>query len=271
MEYVSLRGHKVPALGLGTWLLKGDDCRRAVAAALDMGYRHFDTAQIYGNEAEVGDALAASGVDRDDLFVTTKIWNDRHGAAEVVSSTAHSLRRLRTDYVDLLLIHWPVQMHRIGETLDAMTTLRERGLVRDIGVSNFTVAQFRQAAALVPVVCNQVEYHPFLDQRPLLDAVRGAGAVLTAYSPLARGAVFDEPTLRGIGDAHGKSAAQVALRWLLDQDGVLAVPKATSREHLAANLDVFDFTLSDDEREIIAGLARGERLVAPPFAPDSED
>ena len=270
MEYVSLRGWKAPALGLGTWLLEGSDCAAAVPIALELGYRHIDTAQIYGNEAEIGRALAAASLEREELFLTTKIWNDNHAADRVVSSTEESLRRLGTDYVDLLLIHWPVEFDRVGETLEAMVGLQQRGLARAIGVSNFTLEQFQHAAELAPVACNQVEYHPFLDQRALRDAVRAADAVLTAYSPLARGGVLDDETLTAIGEGHGKTAAQVTLRWLLDQD-ILVVPKATGRKHLAANLDVFDFSLSPDERSRIDQLARGERLLTPPFGPDWED
>lgn len=270
MEYVSLRGHKVPALGLGTWLLEGDECRQAVRTALELGYRHIDTAQIYGNEAEIGEVLSDGALERDELFVTTKIWNDKHAADDVVRSTEDSLRRLRSDYVDLLLIHWPVEFERLDETLEAMLRLRERGLTREIGVSNFTVSQFERAVELAPIACNQVEYHPFLDQRELVDAAAEAGAVVTAYSPLARGEVFGDDTLCGIAEAHGRSASQVGLRWLLDQ-GVIVVPKATSREHLAANLDVFDFALTSTERAAIDALARNRRLVEPPFAPDWED
>ena len=265
-----MRDAQVPALGLGTWLLEGSDCETAVPIALELGYRHIDTAQIYGNESEIGAALAASPVDRADVFITTKLWNDKHRAAEVVSSAEASLSRLQTDYVDLLLIHWPVHLEHLEETLTAMVGLVDRGLTRAIGVSNFTLSQFRRAADLAPVVCNQVEYHPFLDQSQLRDAAREAGGVLTAYSPLARGGVLDDDTLKSIGQEHDKTAAQVALRWLLDQE-ILVVPKATGRSHLQANLDVFDFTLTEEQQERIDNLSRGERLVSPPFAPKWED
>ena len=271
MEYVSLRGEKVPSLGMGTWLLEGDDCRSAVPIALDLGYRHIDTAQIYGNESEIGAALAASLIAREELFLTTKVWNDRHAADQVVASTEESLAKLRTDYVDLLLIHWPVELERLEETLDAMMGLQEREVVRHIGVSNFTRPQFERAAKAAPVVCNQVEYHPLLDQRELVAAAGDADAILTAYSPLARGKVLEERTLQRIGEAHGKSPAQVALRWLLHQEGVMVVPKATTEAHLAANLDVFDFSLTDEQRAEIDGLARGERLISPDWAPNWEE
>ena len=271
MEYVSVGGTKVPALGMGTWLLEGQDCRGAVPIALDLGYRHIDTAQIYGNEAEIGAALETADVPREDIFLTTKVWNDRHAGDEVVASTEESLQRLRTAYVDLLLIHWPVELERLEETLEAMVGLQERELVRHIGVSNFTLPQFQRAATAAPVVCNQVEYHPFLDQASLVAAAREHGAVLTAYSPLARGKVVSDETLQRIGETHGKSSAQVALRWLLDQDDVMVVPKATSEKHLSANLDVFDFSLTDEQRSQIDSLARGERLIDPGWAPDWEE
>ena len=270
MDFVSLRGAKVPALGLGTWLLEGDDCRNAVPIALELGYRHIDTAQIYGNEAEIGEALARAGVDRDELFLTTKLWNDNHAHAEVIASTEDSLKRLQTDYVDLLLIHWPVEFDRLEETLSAMVELSERGLTKSIGVSNFTLSQFQRAAELAPVACNQVEYHPFLDQSELRDAVAAADAVLTAYSPLARGGVVHDEILQGIAANHGKTVPQISLRWLLDQN-ILVVPKATTREHLAANFDVFDISLSDEERDRISSRARGDRQVDPPFAPNWEE
>ena len=270
MDYVSLRGSKVPALGLGTWLLEGDDCRNAVPMALELGYRHIDTAQIYGNESEIGDALAAASVDRDELFVTTKLWNDNHARDNVIGSTEQSLARLRMDYVDLLLIHWPVELERLEETLGAMGQLVERGLTRLIGVSNFTLFQFQRAADLAPVACNQVEYHPYLDQSELRDAVAAADAVLTAYSPLARGGIMSDEVLGEIARGHGKTVPQIALRWLLDQD-ILVVPKATTREHLAANIDVFDIALNDEERDRISSLARGDRQVDPPFAPNWEE
>lgn len=263
MEYENIARERVPALGLGTWELTGEDCRKAVPVALDLGYRHIDTAQVYGNEGEIGDALAASDVDRDQLWITTKIWNDRLAAAAVRSSTEESLRKLRTDHVDLLLVHWPVEFGRIAETLEAVTALREEGKTRFIGVSNFSPRQFERAAELAPVVCNQVEYHPFLGQGEVLDTARKHDAVVTAYSPLARGAVLDDPVLGEIARDHDRNPVQVTLRWLLDQPGVVAVPKATGREHLAANMAIFDFELSEAERRRIDRLARGERIIDP--------
>ena len=268
MEFVEVAGVRVPALGLGTWQLEGEDCRRSVAEALEMGYRHIDTAQMYDNEDRVGAGIADSGVDRADVWLTTKVNNNNHAAEDVLASVEHSLRRLQTDYVDLLLVHWPVEFERIEETLTAMGRLVDEGSVRFLGVSNFSSRQWGRAREIAPVICNQVEYHPYLGQKAVLEAVAADGGVVAAYSPLARGDVLKDTTLRTIGETHNKSAAQVTLRWLLDQPRVVTIPKATSRRHLEANLDVFDFTLSADERASIAALERGERIIDPPFGTD---
>jgi 2,5-diketo-D-gluconate reductase B len=267
MEYVRVQGERIPALGLGTWELTGRACRRAVEEALALGYRHIDTAQIYANEAEVGDALAASDVERGDVFLTTKVWNRNLGRGQVAASTQESLTKLRTDYVDLLLIHWPVAMDRIGEVLDEMRQLQDAGQVRHLGVSNFTAGQVEESLAHATILCNQVEYHPYLGQQTLLEAARKHDLMLTAYSPLGRGALLRDPTLTAIARTHGKSAAQVAVRWLIDQENVSAIPKATSREHVAANLDIFDFHLSEQERAAIGALDRRGRVIDPSFAP----
>ncbi|MBA2529722.1 MAG: aldo/keto reductase [Euzebyales bacterium] len=268
MQHVSLRGEQVPAVGLGTWELEGASCRQAVAEALDMGYRHIDTAQAYDNEGQIGEVLRTSAVDRGEIFLTTKVANRNHAPSDVHRSVGDSLRALGSDYVDLLLVHWPVEFDTIGQTLEAMLELHAEGKVRHIGVSNFSPTQFELAAEIAPVACNQVEYHPFLSQAAVLEMARKHDAIVTAYSPLARGDVVSDGTITEIAERHGKSPAQVALRWLIEQDGVTAVPKASSREHLAANLDLFDFALTDADRERIDGLSRGERIIDPPFGPD---
>lgn len=255
MEHVEVQGARVPALGLGTWKLRGDPCRRAVAEGLDLGYRHVDTAQMYRNEAEVGAGVRDSGVDPSTLWVTTKVDNHHHAADDVRSSVEQSARALEPATIDLLLVHWPVEWERIGETLDAMQALQEREVVSHLGVSNFSVRQVERARAQVRVLCNQVEYHPFVDQSALLEQARRDDLLLTAYSPLAKGRVVDDPVLTRIGERHGRSPVQVTLRWLLDQPNVSAIPKASSRDHLAANLDL-DFALADDERAEIDALAR---------------
>ena len=267
MEHVDVRGASIPKLGLGTWELTGDTCRRIVEAAIGMGYRHIDTAQMYENEAKVGAGIAASGVDRDELWVTTKLALDKVDRAGVVKSTHDSLRRLGLDHVDLMLIHWPSQEVPLSETLEAMVRLQETGEIRHIGVSNFTPSLLDEARELAPILCNQVEHHPFLGQDRLRAMCERHELMLTAYSPLARGKVAGDPTLREIGEAHGKSASQVALRWLTQHRNVAAIPKSTSAEHLQANLDIFDFELDGQEANRIANLANDERLIDPEWAP----
>ncbi len=266
--FVQVQDEQVPALGLGTWQLTGPDCRRVVEQALEIGYRHIDTAQTYGNEDQIGQALRSNMVvDRDELFVTTKLANRNHAPQYVLASTDDSLRRLGIGYVDLLLVHWPVELDSLPATLEAMVRLRDDGKVRHVGVSNFTPSQVELALQHGPIFCNQVEYHPFLAQPQQLALARERGLLLTAYAPLARGQVADDPGLADIGRRRGKTPAQVALRWLVEQEAVSAVPKASSRDHLQENFTIFDFELSDDEREEISALDRGERLFDPPFAP----
>ena len=263
MLYIGIRGAKIPVLGFGTWAVSGSGAYDTTRQALDLGYRHIDTAQIYGNEAEIGRAIRDSGIARDEIFLTTKIAPDKLRAAAAKRSHEESLKRLGLDYVDLLLIHWPNPDAPLGETLGALAALREAGKTRYIGVSNFSVKLLHEAVERhgAELLCNQVEYHPFLSQRAVLAAVRRYGMMLTAYAPVARGRVFKDKTLAAIGRKYDKSPAQIALRWLIEQDGVAAVPKAAQRAHAAANLDIFDFVLSAEDRAAIDGLAEGERLV----------
>ncbi len=262
MQYIAVKNVEVPALGFGTWAVSGREAYNAVRQALDLGYRHIDTAQIYGNEAEVGRAIRDGGVARNDIFLTTKVSPSNLAADAAKRSHEESLRRLGLDQVDLLLIHWPNASIPLGETLAALAELRASGKTRFIGVSNFTVALLREAVERhgADLLCNQVEYHPFLSQRAVLAATRRYGMMLTAYSPIARGRVFKDKTLLAIGRHYGKTAGQIALRWLIDQDGVAAVPKAAQRAHAAANIDLFDFALTAEERMAIDDLAGGERL-----------
>jgi 2,5-diketo-D-gluconate reductase B len=256
MEHQTLRGKKVPSLGLGTYRLTGDACERAVERALAMGYRHVDTAQMYGNEAEVGRGIEDSGVERGEIFLTTKIWPSDFAHDRVISKTRESLKKLRTDYVDLLLMHWPGDGVPLGETLGAMRELQEEGSVLHIGVSNFSPSLVEDATEHAEIFCNQVQYHPYRNQDALLDQSQKMDYLLTAYTPLSRGGVQDDATLRDIGEAHGKTATQVALRWLVQQEKVSAIPKATGEEHLGENLDVFDFELSEEEMDRIFSLSR---------------
>jgi 2,5-diketo-D-gluconate reductase B len=267
---VRVQGDEVPAMGLGTWALDGSECVEAVVDALSLGYRLLDTAQAYGNEAEVGTGIRRAGVDRRDVWVTTKVAWDNLGYDACVASVRQSLDRLETDWIDLLLIHWPRTDQPLEETLGAMGRLQDEGAVRRIGVSNFTPSLLREALEIAPVFCNQVEYHPFLAQDELLELARSHDILLTAYSPLARGRVVEDETLRSIGEEHGKSAAQVALRWLLQQTGVGAIPKAADAKHRRENFEVFDFSLSDDEMTRISALDQGLRLIDPQHAPSWE-
>jgi 2,5-diketo-D-gluconate reductase B len=272
MRYISLPEGRVPALGFGTWQLKGTEARTAVEHALDLGYRHLDTAQVYENEAEVGTGLKASGVDRGDVWLTTKVSPEKLQRRDVIESVEASLRRLGTDYVDLLLIHWPDPEVPIAETLGALQDLRDEGKTRYLGVSNFTPPLVREALEIEPgLITNQVEYHPYLSQEPLLKLLRERGMFLTAYSPIAQGEVMEDEVIQEIAEVHGKTPAQVVLRWHLQQDRVATIPRASSAEHREANFAVFDFELSDEEMERVHGLDRGERLVDPDFAPDWEE
>jgi diketogulonate reductase-like aldo/keto reductase len=253
MEHVEVGGARIPKLGLGTWQNTGPTCAETVRTALDLGYRHIDTAQAYDNESEVGEGLAAADVDREDVFLTTKVWRSNLRREDVIQSVRESLDRLDVEYVDLLLIHWPHPRVPIEETVGAMTDLQSEGLVTHIGVSNFTRSQLRETIRVAdrPIVADQVLYHPLKDQSDLRAFCVENDVALTAYSPLAHGAVIDDERLADIGDRYGKTAAQVALRWLIQQEHVVAIPKATGRDHLEENLDVFDFSLTDAEMQRI--------------------
>lgn len=268
---VDVQGAQIPKLGFGTWKLEGEDAYDAVSAALKAGYRHIDTAQAYGNEAEVGRAIADSGVSRDDIWLTTKVWTERFAAGDLEASVKESLSKLKTDQLDLVLLHWPNEDVPLGETIGALNACRDGGFTSHIGVSNFTTTWLGEAVATskAPLICDQVEYHPFLDQTPVLDAVEKYDMALTAYSPVAQGEVFDDPVLEETAKAHGKTPVQVALRWLLQQDRVCAIPRSSSADHVKSNFDVFDFELGGEDVRRINGLRdKNHRLVDPDFAPD---
>ena len=263
-ETVTARGVEVPTVGLGTWRLRGDDCRRAVETALELGYRHVDTAQAYGNERRVGAAIRGSAVDREDVFLTTKLDGGNRDRESVRRSVAESCRRLDTDYLDCLLIHWPnakppfspVRLPGatpLGETLDAMADLVAEGRVRHVGVSNFDVRLLdrERSRSEVPIFANQVQFNPYWDQRSLLSYCRRHDVLVTAYSPLCHGGVLHDDVLAAVGRRYDKTAAQVAIRWVIQHEGVRTVPKATTREHLRANREVFDFELTEAEMERI--------------------
>ena len=269
MQLIAANGASIPAIGLGTWELRGRTCARLVEQAIRLGYRHIDTAQVYENEREVGEGLRASRVRREDMFVTTKIWTTHFAPNDLERSTKESLTKLRLFEVDLLLLHWPNPQVPLPETLGALAHVKKLGLAKHIGVSNFTVALVDEAVAACPepLACDHVEYHPYLDQTKVMEASARHGMAVVAYSPLARGRIRGDQTLTAIGQAHGKTAAQVCLRWLVQQN-VAAIPRTSKIERLSENIEIFDFVLSDDEmRQISAmGSAKG-RLTDYAFAP----
>ncbi len=255
---VEAKGARIPLVGLGTWDLRGRTCARIVEQALRLGYRHIDTAEMYDNEREVGEGLRASGLPRDEVFVVTKVWPSHFAPRELLRAAKESLVKLRLTAVDLLLLHWPNPQVPLKETLGALCLTKTEGMARHIGVSNFTVALVEEAVKLStePLVCNQFEMHPFLDQSKLVAACRAHGMAVTAYSPIARGNAKNDAVLTRIGKAHGKTAAQVCLRYLVQQN-VVVIPRTSKLERLEENFSIFDFALSDAEMSEIAGLARG--------------
>jgi 2,5-diketo-D-gluconate reductase B len=258
----------IPPIGFGTWRLSGRDCEEGVADALVAGYRHIDTAAMYDNEDEVGRGLRGSGVDRSEVWLTTKVWIDALEPEELRVSLERSLRRLGVDQVELLLMHWPNPAVPLESSLAAMTELRAEGKTREIGVSNFPSALFTEALDLAPVIVNQVEYHPFLSADAVLEVCEQRDVELTAYRPLAKGKVDEEPVIRQIAAAHGKTPAQVALRWLIEQPRVGAVPRSSSAQRRRENLDVFDFELSAEETARIDALPKDRREVNVAWAPE---
>jgi 2,5-diketo-D-gluconate reductase B len=261
MHTIHHHGSAVPVLGLGTWQMRGTNCTDAVERALVMGWRHIDTAKGYLNEREVGEGMRRSGVPRAEIFLTTKVRPRDFRRRDTVAATEESLSDLGVDYVDLLLMHWPNPDVPLEETLGAMRDLQERGLVKHLGVSNFNPTLTRRASELTELFTNQVEYHPFLSQEALLRQAEALDYLVTAYSPLAKGKVDDDPVLREIGAAYGKTPGQVALRWLVQQPRVLAIPKAASEGNQRADFEIFDFELSEAEMQAIHALDRRERIT----------
>lgn len=272
MQYKNIQGLDVPEIGLGTYKLHDRECSRVIRAALDIGYRHIDTAQMYKNEREIGEALSVSNVPREDIFLSTKIWHTNLEADDVLQTTEESLRHLDTPYVDLLMIHWPNDQYDLRATIESMLVLRDQGKAMNIGVSNFPLSLLKKVNDEIraPIFCDQVEFHPFIDQLDLLDYAIEKDILITAYSPLAQGEVVKNKELQEIAEKYGKSPAQIALRWLIEQENVVAIPKASSEEHLKENFEVFDFFLEDEDFERIDRLEKGKRLTNPSFAPNWE-
>jgi 2,5-diketo-D-gluconate reductase B len=261
MRTVEAKGFKIPTVGLGTWALRGRDCVRLTEQAIRIGYRHIDTAQMYDNEREVGEGVRASGL-RAKVMVTTKVQPTMLAPHDLERSVKESLARLRLDAIDLLLIHWPNPRVLLAETLGAMAKMKREGYTRQIGVSNFTVALLDEANKISsePLICDQIECHPFLNQDKVISACRRHGMAVVAYSPIARGGAPGNKVLEKIGKAHGKTASQVCLRWLIQQ-GIVVIPRTSRVERLKENFDIFDFELSYAEMREIRGLAHGSGRI----------
>jgi len=253
---VEANGARVPLLGLGTWDLRGKSCARMVEAALCLGYRHIDTAAMYRNEVAVGEGLRASGVRRDEVFITTKVWSSDLRARDFERSTRESVENLKIRNVDLLLIHWPNSSVPLKETIGALCKMKREGLARHIGVSNFDPTLVADAVKLAtePLVNNQIELHPYNDQSKTIAASRKAGLAITAYTPIARGRVASDALLLRIGKVHGRTATQVCLRYLVQQ-GIVVIPKTSRAERLTENAEIFDFQLTPADMKEIAALA----------------
>jgi 2,5-diketo-D-gluconate reductase B len=263
---VKVAGATIPAIGLGTWQLRGEACAQMVEAALRGGYTHVDTAQGYANEEFVGEGLAASGVARDRVFLTTKVRTDQMAEGDLQRSVEESLRKLRVSAVDLLLLHWPNPLIPLAGSIRALNQVKREGLAKHIGLSNFTTAKLAEAWQLTtePLAAEQIEYHPYLEQTKMLAALRQRDMAIIAYCPIALGKVIGDPVIEAIARAHGRSAAQVTLRWIVQQ-GLVAIPKTSKVERLSENLAVFDFALSDAEMATMSALTQpGSRLVNEP-------
>jgi 2,5-diketo-D-gluconate reductase B len=269
LEHLQTQGISLPRLGLGTFRMQDDVCRAAVESALGLGYRHIDTAEMYANEDAIGAAIASAGVARKDLNVTTKVWNENLAPDAIRKAFDASLKKLRLDQVDLYLVHWPAKNMNLPAMFETLMELKEEGRLRAIGVANFNIALLKTVVEEIkaPIACNQIEYHVMLDQAPIRKYLAEKSIPLVAYCPLAQGRAASDKTLMAIGRKHGASAAQVSLKWLLDQDGVAAIPKASRAESQKANLDALHIGLDDEDRAAIAGLPKNKRFVNPGFAP----
>lgn len=267
---VHAHGANIPALGLGTWPMKGDECIQAVSHALKIGYRHIDTAAMYGNEEAVGEGLRRSGIKRDHIFVTTKVWWTDIDDGTLQRSAQESLRKLGLAQVDLLLIHWPNPQVPLASSIKALCTVKKHGLARHTGIANFPSRMVDEAVELAsePLVANQCEYHPYLDQSAVLATMRKYRSAFVSYSPLGRGGLLDDETIAMIAARHGKTPAQIVLRWHVQQQGVCAIPKSATPARIEENFAIFDFSLSDAEMSALSSLARPDgRVIDPDFAP----
>ncbi|MGY6126009.1 aldo/keto reductase [Paraburkholderia strydomiana] len=270
MKCLETKGLTIPCLGLGTFRMTGEECRIAVESALELGYRHIDTAEMYGNEKEVGAALASSGVVRSEVHVTSKVWHENLTPERMHLSIERTLQSLQIDELDLYMVHWPSPAMDLPVVMKTMMSFLDAGLTRAIGVCNFPLGLLKTTIDTIgaPIACHQIEYHPFLQQRAMLDYLREKGVPLVAYAPLAQGRAASDPVLEAIGRKYGATAAQVAIAWTVDQDGVIAIPKAKGRASQMSNLAALELRLDDDDRHAISTLPKNLRYVSPPFAPD---
>lgn len=254
MDTIKVKDKEIPAVGLGTWELSGSECTRCVTEALKLGYRHIDTAQIYDNERQIGNALKKTRVPRKEIFLVTKIATTNFKYDDAVKSVMESLEKLKTDYIDLILLHWPNSDVPLEQPLDAMNELKERGKVKYLGLSNYPPSLVDRAAKTIEVFCNQIEYHPYLSQDKLLKHSAKNSYLITAYCPIAKGRIMKDATISDISEKYGKTPAQLTLRWLFQQ-GVASIPKSSSKEHLRENLDIFDFELERKDMDRVSSLS----------------
>lgn len=260
---------EIPQIGFGTWQLTGQECIDSVKKALEIGYRHIDTAEIYRNEEEVGQAIKDSNIPREEIFITTKVWQDQLNYDRVLKACEISLKKLQTDYIDLYLIHWPDKYLNMQEILKAFKLLYDKGKIKSFGVSNFTINHIKDTLKItnelnLPVTINQVEFHPLFYQKELLEFCNENNIKITAYSPLARGKVMEDPSLKNIAENHNKNPAQVGLKWMI-QKNIIVIPKAAKENHIKDNFKL-DFNLSEEEMKIIDSIKTHERLINPGFA-----
>ena len=268
MDVITTPDMRLPKIGLGTFRMKGDDCTKGVEQALALGYRHIDTAEMYGNEDAIGQALTNTAVPRHEIHLTSKVWYDHLTPEAMHHALDQTLANLKTDHLDLYLIHWPGPHMNMAQTMETLMDIKRSGRARAIGVANFTIGlldEARQAGA--ELACNQVEYHVLLSQEKLLTHMRQINLPLVAYCPLAQGRLVDHPALKEMAQKHGTTPAQIALKWLLDQEGVAAIPKASRKETQQSNLDAQNLNLDDADRAAIAALPKDQRFVQPAFAP----
>ncbi|MBN8568141.1 MAG: aldo/keto reductase [Ignavibacteria bacterium] len=270
-KYIELRSEKIPALGYGTFRLQGNDCITGVEDALKIGYRHIDTAQAYKNEEEVGNAIKNSPLSRDEIFLTTKVTTLNFSKENFIPSVEASLKKLRTDYVDLLLLHWPSDDEVNKIALEQLALSQSKGYAKSIGVSNFTMSQMDSAISQADICCNQVEYHPYFTQEKIKVYLNKHNLMLTAYRPLADGKILSDRHIISLAQKYNRTPAQIVLRWFLEQKDVSVIPKASDEKHRRDNFNIFDFELSEEDVQDISNLNTGTRLVNPPWSPKWDD